>query len=160
MSDLKNLNLNVEEESKEANKFETLPPGEYAVIISQSEMKDNKSGNGCHLSITLEVIEGDRQGRLLWHNFNVQNANPTAEKIGRAELAALCKAVGVLNPKDSNDLHDKPLVVKVGMDKKDPTRNDIKSFVCKDAVSTFAPVPPPVAAKASAPVAGKKPWAK
>ena len=165
MSNLETLNLNVEEESKEASKFDVLPAGDYNVIVSQAEMKDNKSGNGQYVSVTVEVIDGDLQGRLLWHNFNVQNANPTAEKIGRAELASLCKAIGVANPKDTDDLKDKPFVARVGFDKKDPSRNVVKAFIMHGmGVENAAPA---VAASATAakpdtpasnPTAGKKPW--
>jgi len=164
MSDLTALNIDVEEESKGVRDFTALPAGDYQVVVTQSEMKENKNTQGSHLGATLEVIEGDFKGRLFFANFNVQNANPTAEKIGRAELASLCKAVGVTNPEDSQQLHDIPLLVTVGIDRKEPTRNVIKKYAALDGAATeAAPAPAP---KATPPPAAKpapgarKPWQK
>lgn len=158
------LNLNVEEESKGAG-FAPLPPGEYTAMITKSEAKENKSGAGMHISATFQIVEGDYEGRLLFANWNVQNSNPTAEKIGRAELAACCRAVGVMNPQDSTELHDKPILITVGLDKKDPTRNVIKGYDSLNSQPPGTEAAP--AAKAAAPVAaaapaatGKKPWQK
>lgn len=161
MGNLSDLNLDVEGEAKST--FETLPPGDYEVVITGSECKPNQKTVGEHINVTFEIIEGDAKGRLLFAIWNIKNANSTAEKIGRSELAACCKAVGVVNPQDTCDLHDKPLIVRVGIDKKDTTRNVIKGYMAIDAAKT-----PPVAtaepAKASVPKAtaatGKKPWQK
>lgn len=163
MSDLKNLNLNVEEESKNAG-FDALPAGEYVVVITAAELKTNANNAGEHVSITAQVIEGDFENRLLFHNFNVQNANPTAEKIGRGELSCLCKALGITAPTDTDELKDIPFRVKVAIDRKDPTRNQMKAFLSADAATTAAveekkEVEKPAAKPApAAPKTGLKPW--
>jgi hypothetical protein len=170
---LEALGLDVEGESQGASDFVALPAGIYTAVITDSQLKPNKNGQGSHLSLTCQVIDGEYEGRLVWGNLTVQNANADAERIGRAQLAALCKAVGVLNPKDSTELHDKPVKIKVALRKDDPTRNDIKGFTdanAKDAPSVES-VPEPEPAKpapraaaprpsAPAPAAGKKPWQK
>ena len=53
------------------------------------------------------------KGRNLWARLNLDNPNEIAVKIARAELSALCRAVGVLEPKDSVELHNLPLVISV-----------------------------------------------
>ena len=164
MSNLTDLNLNVDEESKGMNDFSRLPDGEYTVVMTKSETKENKSGKGMHLSATLEVIEGEAAGRLIFINFNVQNQNPVAERIGRAELAACCKAVGKTNPADSEELHDIPFKIKLGTDRKDPTQNQIKAYMPAEAAAKPAPAAaakpaaPKAPAPASAKTAGSKPW--
>ena len=40
----------------------------------------------------------------------------TAVKIARAELSAICRAVGVMAPNDSVELHDLPLVMRYTLD--------------------------------------------
>lgn len=166
VSDISNLNLNVEDESKNSGTFEALPDGDYTVVCTDAEMKENKSGSGYHISATFEIIEGDFSERLIWATYNVQNSNDTAERIGRAELANLCKAIGIANPQDTDELLNKPLVVKVGIDKKDAGRNKIKAYKCADAPATPAtapaPAPAPVATAKPAPkpATGKKPWQK
>ena len=46
--------------------------------------------------------------------MNLDNPSDTAVRIGRGELSAVCRAVGVMEPNDSSELHDRPLIVKVG----------------------------------------------
>lgn len=161
MSDISSLNLDVELESK--NTFEALPKGEYVAIITESDLKDNKSSVGKHVSATFEIVDGEMQGRMVWTNWNVQNSNQTAEKIGRAELAACCKAIGIVNPQTTEDLHDKPMIIRVDIDKKDSSRNVIKCYAPADR-----PTEPPVVAEKTAAVpatakpaaSGKRPWQK
>ena len=107
------LNFNATEIDP-AQSFELLPPAEYAVIITASEMKETKSGSGEYLELVYQVVDGEYSGRKLWDRLNILNANVTAQEIGQRSLSAICHAVGVLNPTDSDELHDKPFVVRVG----------------------------------------------
>jgi hypothetical protein len=94
--------------------FDALPAGRYEVIIVDSEMKETKAGNGDYLMLTMEVI-GDTKhsGRKLWTRLNLVNPNATAVSIAERELSAICHCVGILVPQDSEDLHDRPLIVDV-----------------------------------------------
>jgi hypothetical protein len=76
-------------------------------------MKPNKDGTGSYLQLTFEILDGPHKGRLLWARLNLDNPNATAVAIAKAELSAICRAVGVLAPKDSVELHDLPLVIHV-----------------------------------------------
>jgi len=145
MTNLAALNLDVDTEAQ--SNYEPLPAGEYVAIATDSEMKTNKSNEGQHLNIAFEIIDGEKTGRKVFANYNVVNPNPEAEKIGRGELAALCKAVGVSNPKDSSELHGKPVMLVVAIDKKDATRNAIKGY--KAATQDAAPAAKPAAKPAA-----------
>jgi hypothetical protein len=59
------------------------------------------------------VIDGQHKGRLIWDRLNLDNPNPQAVEIARRDLSAICRAVGVITPRDSTDLHDKPCEVKL-----------------------------------------------
>ena len=165
MGNLENLNLNVEEEAKNTQSFDALPSGEYEVVITDAKMEANKSGAGSHISIKMEIIEGDFAQRLIWENFNIENSNPQAEKIGRASLSSCCLAMGIDNPRDTDELKDIPFRINLGLDRKDPTKNRIKSYIHagapaeKSAAKPDAKVVAPVAKQAAAPAAtGVKPW--
>jgi hypothetical protein len=57
-------------------------------------------------------------------------------QIARAELSAICRAVGVLAPNESIELHDLPLVVHVKCKKREDTgeiANEIKGYAKKEA---------------------------
>jgi hypothetical protein len=122
--------------------FEAIPAGKYLAVITESEMKPTKSGGGQYLQFTFQIIEGEYKGRLIWSRLNLDNLNATTVKIARAELSAICRAVGVPAPKDSVELHNIPLVITVGLKKRDDTGemgNVIKGYARKDAAAPRAP---------------------
>ncbi|MGQ9636057.1 MAG: DUF669 domain-containing protein, partial [Bryobacteraceae bacterium] len=90
--------------------FDPIPAGKYLAMITASEMKPNKAGTGSYLELVFTIVEGEYKGRQLWGRLNLDNPNELAVKIARAELSAICRAVGVLTPRDSVELHNLPLV--------------------------------------------------
>jgi hypothetical protein len=93
--------------------YEPLPAGWYKAVITTSEEKPTKAQTGSYLQLSLEVIEGPMQGRKLTDRLNLNNPNATATEIAFRTLSAICHAVGIMTPRTSSDLHDKPLMVKV-----------------------------------------------
>lgn len=93
--------------------MEPLPAGWYKAVITASEEKPTKAQTGSYLQLSLEVIEGQYQGRKLTDRLNLNNPNATASEIAYRTLSAICHAVGVMTPRTSVDLHDKPMMVKV-----------------------------------------------
>lgn len=147
----------------EPNKpLEVLPPGKYKVVISDSESKDTKAGDGSYLSLTLTVIDGEHEGRKLFDRLNLNNPNPTAVEIAKKTLSAICRAVGVLTPQHSSQLHDIPLiaVVKVQPPKGEyDAKNEVKGY--ESCISGTSPVTVPSGEKKSAPApTTAAPWAK
>lgn len=147
MADL-NFNANDHEPAQE---FAPIPEGEYLAVITASEMKETSKKTGHYLALTFQVIEeGPAKGRNLWANLNLDNPNDKAVKIAQAELSAICRAVGVMTPRQSEELHDKPLRIKVKVTK----RNDNGELTNK--ISKFSPASE---APAAAPAAsGGSPW--
>src|SRR5690625_518331 len=96
-----------------AGVFEPIPAGKYLVAITESEKKPTTSGGGEYLQLTFKILEGPCKDRLRWARLNLKNANATAVKIARGELSAICRAVGVMKPRDSVDLHNLPLIITV-----------------------------------------------
>lgn len=143
-------------------RFELLPVDDYLAVISESVMADNKKTKGKHLSVTWTVIEGDYKDRKVFSNLNLINDNEQTVEIAQRELSAICRATGVLHPKDSSELHDKPVVISVGIRKGSNGYEDsniIKKFSrvdgkeLKDVTDANAPVK-----GAAAPAKAKKPW--
>ena len=116
--------------------LDPLPAAKYIAVITESEMKPTKSGNGQYLELTLQVVEGPYAGRLVWARLNLQNRNETTVKIAKGELSAICRAVNILQPKDSIELHGIPLEIKVSVKKRDDNgelTNEVKGFARKGA---------------------------
>lgn len=135
MADLRGFDAQTVEPN---DSFDPIPNGDYLCIIATSEMKPTKAGDGAYLELELQVIEGPYQGRKLWDRLNLNNANETTVKIAKGTLSAICRAVGVLQPKDSCELHDLPLVVKVACKKREDTdelTNVVKGYKKRDALA-------------------------
>ena len=126
-----NLNGFNATEVEPTSSFEPIPAGKYLAAITESEMKPTKNGNGSYLQLTFTVIEGQYKNRVLWARLNLDNPNATAEKIARSELSAICHALGVMQPRDSVELHNLPLVIVVKLKKREDTgelTNEIKGY--------------------------------
>lgn len=147
----------------EQQDFSALPAGDYVVIATASEMKPTKNGLGQFLQFTFEVMDGPMKGRKLWARLNLKNPNQTAVDIAQRELGAICRAVGIIKPMDSSELHNRPLGVSVDVEIDDKNRqsNVIKKYAPVAAASapTFSAPPAAAAPQASAPTA-TPPWMK
>ena len=118
--------------------FDPIPAGKYLAMITASEMKPNKAGTGNYLELVFTILEGEHKGRQLWSRLNLDNPNELAVKIARAELSAICRAVGVLTPRDSAELHNLPLVIKVACKKREDTdeiANVIKGYEKRESAN-------------------------
>ena len=96
-----------------ASEFTPLPNGQYVAVISESEVKAAKTGNGRYLGLTFVIIEGEYTNRKVWTRLNIVNKNPDAQRIANGHLSSICRAVGVMRPGDSSELHNIPLRVTV-----------------------------------------------
>jgi hypothetical protein len=164
MSNLSAYNFNAEE-VEPSSSFDPIPAGWYQAIISNSEMKATRDGYGEYLSLTLQVIDGQYQNRLVFARLNLKNANDKAVDIARKDLAAICRAVGVMSPQASEELHDIPLMIKVKVRPASgdyEASNDIGGYKAVEGVDLTPS--PKTAPKTQTPVTpsapAKKPWQK
>jgi hypothetical protein len=114
--------------------LDPLPAGKYLAVISDTEYKPTKAGGGKYLQLTFQVIDGEFKGRLVWARLNLENKSEMTVKIARGELSAICRAVGVMQPKDSVELHNIPMEISVGLKKRDDNgefTNVIKGYAKK-----------------------------
>lgn len=110
-----------------------LPVGNYVAVIKTSQNRPTRDGTNQYLEITFEIAEGPHKGRRLWANLNLRHTNPQAVQYAQAELAAICRAVGVTAPRDSVVLHGRSLVITVGL----RTRPDTNALV--NVIRSYAP---------------------
>ncbi|WP_435008008.1 DUF669 domain-containing protein [Tundrisphaera lichenicola] len=151
---------------------ENIPPGWYKAIIEASDVKPTKKAaeaqqygsegaNDRLLAMTFKVIEGAFDGALIFNNLNIVNSNPVAQEIAQKDFSAICHAIGKLRVKDSNELHNRPLMIKVDVEKKEGynARNIIKGYeAVGGASSASAPASTGTAAATGAKAAPA--WAK
>lgn len=118
MADLAPLGFNPAETEDMGDGFKVVPPDVYNVVIVESDVKPNKKQNGKILKIKYQITDGPQVGNTLEDNLNIQNPSEISQKIGLSHLKHICDAIGFIGVlKDSNQLHGKPLAVKVVVDK-------------------------------------------
>lgn len=145
--------IQIEERS---NNFGPLPAGDYEMMIVKSEHRATKKNDGHYLEFEMHVISGEHSGRRLWERLNLDNPNQKTVKIAEEMLAKLCMALGLDDVEDSEQLHDRPFIAEVGIDKKDDTRNVIWNY--KPAMDVPAAKPAATPAPAAAPAKGGRVW--
>lgn len=131
--------------------FSVVPPGIYNVIISNSELKDNRAGNGKYLEVTYQIIEGrEFIGKTVKDRLNIIHPNPDVQRIALSQLKKICDAVGHKGQlKDSNQLHGKPMSIRVVIEEFESNRepgkilqsNRVESRMPKQSAITAAPPP-------------------
>ena len=110
--------------------FDPVPAGKYKAAITESQMKPTKNKRGSYLELEFTILEGDCKGRKVWARLNLENQNEKAVQMARGHLSAICRAVGVMTPQDSVQLHNIPLIITVKC-KKDPATEEITNEVKK-----------------------------
>jgi hypothetical protein len=144
--------------------IEAVPAGTYLAAISESEVAATKSGTGQMLRLTWDVIDGPMKGRKVFDRLNIANQNPKAEEIGQRQLSTLCHAVGVLQLKDTTQLHGRPCQIRVTIRKDESgqyaDQNEVKDYrAINGQALAAAPTPAaatPAAKKFAPPWAGNK----
>ena len=98
--------------------FDLIPAGLYIAKIIKSKVCSSK------IRLTFEIIVGPYAGRRLQKSLNPAATSFLAEMFFQAEIAELCRAVGVDIPKDYRDpavyaaMHHTPLVIDVRCDER------------------------------------------
>lgn len=136
--------------------FEVMPAGDYTSVITESGYQQNKAGTGEFLKVTFQIIDGQHKGRNIWTQLNLKHPSSQTIQFAQAELSAICRAVGVLKPNDSQELHNLPLTLVVGVEKRKDTgelTNRIKGYRPKNGNGNH---PSPAAAQTST----TPPWAR
>lgn len=93
--------------------MEPLPTGWYNAVIEESEMKPTSAGDGHYLNLKFNVIDGPCVGRKFFDRLNLHNKNPVASEIAYKSLSAICHATGVMQIQDTQQLHGRPLQVRL-----------------------------------------------
>lgn len=153
-------------DAKPSAGYTPMPAGDYTLEIVESDYTANNAGNGMVLKLKTQVVGGEYDGRPFFINLSLEHEKPNVQEIAQRDFAALRRAVGVLNPEDTEELHFKSFPVKIGIKKRKDNgemENNVKEYVF-DKVADAPPAndnPRPPAAARPAAAAGKaRPWSK
>lgn len=93
--------------------FKPIPNGEYQLMIEKIELKPTKSGTGSYLNLQLKVQGGPCNNRVVFDMITYTNPNPQAVEIGHRKLSGLCRAAGVVQLTDTQQLVNRIVIGKV-----------------------------------------------
>ena len=139
----------------EAGSYDPLPEGWYATKITNSELKDTKSGTGQYIKLEFTVTSESFSGRKVWGMLNIRNDNEKAEEIGRKQLNSLMAALGMESLGDTDELVGGDVSIKLKIKEateKYDASNDVKAYRAMDVIKGGSA---PKATEKSAP-----PWSK
>ena len=109
---------------------------------------------GSYLQLTIEVIEGEYQGRKVFDRLNLDNPNSVAVQIAQSSLSSV--------PQDSIELRDKPLMVKISVKPADGqygASNEVKGYeAALDVVAAVTGAPVAVSSAGAAGGVSVPPW--
>jgi hypothetical protein len=153
------------EDTVNAAGYTPTEPGDYTLEIVESDYVANARGNGMVAKFECRVCGlGAYAGRPFYINLNLEHENQQAQDIAQRDFAALRRAVGVLAPQNTVELHHIDFLVHIGAkprkDTGDP-ENFVRAYIMRDDGSRQAArskiVHPPGAPAAAAPQPNR-PW--
>jgi hypothetical protein len=121
-----------ETESKE---YTLATPGKYKVEIVDSSEEISAAGNR-YLKLKLSIMEGPHKGTWIWDNLNLYHPTESVQGLARQILGTISKACGIIGPKDTSELHYKPLFALLDVD---PESNGYRA---KNVVKKYFPLDP------------------
>ncbi len=135
--------------------------------LIEADIAATKSGS--QLTYTAEIKGPEYVGRKIWGRITLEcSTSAEAEKIGMGQLAALCKAIGIPRPSDTNELLGQPCEGTIGIKPGKGVDKDGNPYADQNIISYFKPIdaapstqPARQAApapKPAAPAAARKPW--
>jgi len=140
--------------------YDVVPAGWYVAQITDAEVKQTKSGTGEYIKIRYDIQGPTSQGRVVFGNLNVKNANPAAEKIGRQQLGDIMRSVGLSAVTDTDQLLGTTMQIKIDIRDSDQygPSNEVKAWKALAAGMAPAPAvkPPASNAKTAPPWLAKK----
>lgn len=133
------------EQDEPARGFDIMPKGWVEAMIMESDTKTTMVDGFEKVRTTLvyQILDQrpEYKGRKHWHGLNFKNPNQQTMDIARGQFSSIRKAVNILAPKDSTELHGLPHLILIGQ------RMNKDKGEMENVINDWKP-------KAGAPVAG------
>ncbi len=107
--------------------YAEIPDGTYNAEISNSEWRTSQAGNE-YVSVEFTLTSG-LEGRKVWTNLNFKHDRDDVQDMARRTASDLCHAIGLSGLEEPEELLGHNLTIKVGGQKNDPTRKEVKRYM-------------------------------
>lgn len=144
------LNFDISADAVQERSFGPIPPGDYEGEIVGVDVKTSQAGNQ-YLSVQVRV-EGKGS---VWDNLNLWHSRADVVEIATRRLNEIGAALGMARIRDTDELLAKRVQIAIGLDKRDPSRNQIVGYRSVAGSPATTPVAAPAAPSpaAAAPLA-------
>lgn len=107
-----------------------IPDGTYRVEVITANELDNKMGTGKYIELALEIVGPSHVGRRLWARYTTSHStSDKAVEIGLGQLGEASRALGHPVFDHESELAGCIGECKVGRQRNDPERNEIKGWI-------------------------------
>ena len=116
--------------STEPKEYTLALPGKYKVEIIDSSEEISAAGNR-YLKLKLSICDGGKfDGTWIWDNLNLYHPTESVQGLARQILGTISKSCGVIGPKDTSELHFKPLTALLDVEPEGdyPAKNVVKKY--------------------------------
>ena len=116
--------------STESKEYTLATPGKYKVEIIDSSEEMSAAGNR-YLKLKLSICDGGKfDGTWIWDNLNLYHPTESVQGLARQILGTISKACGIIGPKDTSELHFKPLTALLDVEPEGdyPAKNVVKKY--------------------------------
>lgn len=157
--------FNAQDHDTTQNDYSNLPAGIYKVEVEAADVGPSSSGKGTVLKVTVRVIEpAQYEGRKIFGNYNLEHEKAQAQEIGQKQFAALCRAIGLTEVDDTEDLMFRAFTVSIGLGKDSKEKNDdgTPKYAAKSEIKRYwfpdeGNVPEPAVTEAPKPANDNRP---
>ena len=121
--------------------YTPIPPADYQVTCVEATLQNTKAGTGQYIKMMFEVMNGQFQGRKIFHNITFQNPSAKAQEIGRKQLNGYMLACNIQSVQDTSQLSGYAVIASVKI-KDDPQYGKQNTIAGFKAIGGQAPAQP------------------
>jgi len=118
-----------------------MKPGKYILEIIESSDEISAAGNR-YAKLKLSVVDGPHKDTWVWDNLNLYHPKEEVRDLARKILSDITHACGLKDsPKDTSELHYKPMFVQIDVDPETEKENSPGEFwPAKNVVKGYSPL--------------------
>lgn len=101
-----------EDKKNEDKEWAPIPKGNYDLRCNEVEIAETKkkregdAKKGRYIKAQFKVNVGEHENRVIYHYFNFENDNETAERIGKQQIKEFLEASGYPTPENLESVDD------------------------------------------------------
>jgi hypothetical protein len=116
-----------------------VPAGTYNANITNCAWKVSTEGNE-YVSVEFTLTSGHIDRRV-WTNLNFKHPKENVQEMARRSASNICHAIGLHSLEEPEELLGNSLTIKVGPQKNDPERTEVKRYMKLETAIGSAPTP-------------------